>query len=366
MDFDAADFGAVRRKGVKVTQEGLVTVDQFTPIQTLPLLVRPRLEGVNLAVWARNNRQLLEGWLHKHGAVLFRGFGVGDVVGFEGLARAVSHDLLDYRERSSPRTEISRGIYTSTDHPADQHIHFHNEQSYTKRWPMKLWFYCEQPARQGGATPIADGRRVLQRLSPSLKNRFLQNKVTYVRNYSEGMGLSWQTAFQTTNTAEVEAYCKRTSLDFEWKDGDRLRTKQTFDTIVTHPKTGEDVWFEHAAFFHVSSVPLAMRNALFKEFKKDDLPFNTYFGDGSPIEDSVLDEIREAYEHLGARFSWQKHDVLLIDNMLTSHARDPFVGPRKIVVAMSELYPDQPGTPSGAAERSCPISEISALPDAKV
>ena len=52
-----------------------------------------------------------------------------------------------------------------------------------------------------------------------------------------------------------------------------------------------------------------------------------------------LAKIREAYEQTAVRFRWQEDDVLLIDNMLTSHARDPFSGPRKIVVAMSELYP---------------------------
>jgi hypothetical protein len=31
--------------------------------------------------------------------------------------------------------------------------------------------------------------------------------------------------------------------------------------------------------------------------------------------------------------------VLLIDNMLTSHGREPFAGERKIVVAMAELFP---------------------------
>jgi alpha-ketoglutarate-dependent taurine dioxygenase len=204
---------------------------------------------------------------------------------------------------------------------------------------MKLWFYCERPAERGGATPIADGREVLRRLGAGLKERFRREKVMYVRNYGDGMGLSWQTAFQTTRPAEVEAYCRKASVDFEWKGDGRLRTRQVFDTIVAHPRTGEEVWFEHAAFFHVTSLPPAVRDALLKEFREEDLPSNTYYGDGTPIEDSVLEEIRGAYEQSAARFDWQRDDVLLIDNMLTSHARDPFAGERKIAVAMSELYP---------------------------
>ncbi|MNG41197.1 Taurine catabolism dioxygenase TauD, TfdA family [compost metagenome] len=37
------------------------------------------------------------------------------------------------------------------------------------------------------------------------------------------------------------------------------------------------------------------------------------------------------------RFDWRKGDVILLDNMLAAHARDPFEGPRKIVVAMGEM-----------------------------
>lgn len=111
-----------------------------------------------------------------------------------------------------------------------------------------------------------------------------------------------------------------------------------FQTIVRHPRSGEPVWFEHAAFFHISSVEPVLRATLLSEFKEEDLPFNTYYGDGSPIEDSVLEEIREAYRRTQCSFSWRKGDLLLIDNMMTSHGRAPFKGPRKILVAMAELF----------------------------
>jgi len=48
----------------------------------------------------------------------------------------------------------------------------------------------------------------------------------------------------------------------------------------------------------------------------------------------VLEQIREVYEKEAVVFRWQKHDVLLLDNMLAAHGRRPFRGPRKIVVGM--------------------------------
>jgi alpha-ketoglutarate-dependent taurine dioxygenase len=331
-------FRNVSRKAVSLSPETLVKKSQLGNEEVSTLVLQPVLENVNPSKWMAHNQSFIAAELLKHGSILFRDFEVDSVARFEECARALTPELLDYRERSSPRSEVSRGIYTSTDHPSDQYIHFHNEQSYTHSWPMKLWFFCLKAAQQGGATPIADGRKVLQRLDAKIKERFMQKKVMYVRNYGDGMGLSWQDAFQTSSKQAVEDYCRKVSIDFEWKADERLRTRQVFETITSHPKTGEMLWFEHTAFFHVSSLEPSVRQALLAEFEEQDLPFNTYYGDGSPIEDSALAAIREAYRQTALRFSWQEGDILLIDNMLTSHSREPYVGPRKIVVAMAELY----------------------------
>ena len=336
----ANPFITTRRRPISLSQADLVRTGSL-PGDTaeFPLVFSPGMEDVSLPIWAASNREQIESELLRHGALLFRGFTIEGVKGFEQFARAVSSDLLNYRERSSPRSEVMAGVYTSTDYPANQSIHFHNEQSYTHSWPMKLYFFCVTPAAERGATPIADGRKLLARLDSKLKQKFIDKRVMYVRNYGDGMGLDWPTAFQTTNKNEVEDYCRRNSISFEWKDKGRLRTRQLFDTIVRHPKTNEELWFEHAAFFHVTSLEPNVRDLLLAEFKPEDLPFNTYYGDGSPIEDSVLAAIREAYNNVATRFDWREDDILLIDNMLTSHAREPFSGPRKIVVAMAELYP---------------------------
>lgn len=331
-------FNTIRRKSVSLSAQSLVKTGYLREGEQFPLVIEPQFEEVNAVSWAESNRGYIEEQLLKHGAILFRGFKLDGVERFEEFARAVSPRLLDYKERSSPRSLISQGIYTSTDHPPDQYIHFHNEQSYTNSWPMKLWFFCDTPAERGGATPIADGRRVLSCLSEKLKERFIEKKVQYMRNYGDGIGLTWQTAFQTSDKLAVEDYCRRASISYEWKGGDRLRTRQIFDNIVTHPKTHEMVWFEHVAFFHISSVEPSIRQMLMEELREEDLPFNTYYGDGSTIADSVLEEVREAYRQVAISFSWQKRDLLLIDNVLTSHGRHPYGGPRKILVAMAELF----------------------------
>ncbi len=68
----------------------------------------------------------------------------------------------------------------------------------------------------------------------------------------------------------------------------------------------------------------------------DGLPFNTRFGNGDPINADIVQTINEAYEAHTARERWEAGDLLLVDNIRTAHAREPFEGPRDVVVAMAD------------------------------
>jgi hypothetical protein len=70
-------------------------------------------------------------------------------------------------------------------------------------------------------------------------------------------------------------------------------------------------------------------------FPAEDLPRNTYHGEGGIIADGVLAHLRECYQRHHVRFDWRAHDVLLVDNMLATHGREAITGPRRIAVAMT-------------------------------
>ncbi|MBN3925208.1 TauD/TfdA family dioxygenase [Nostoc sp. NMS4] len=332
---------SVKRQAVNLSQAELIKVTPLVSNSFLPLLIQPAVEGINLISWAANNRELIEAYLLKYGGILFRNFHILDLVEFEKFIQTVSGELLEYVDRSSPRSAIQGKIYTSTDYPADQSIFLHSENSYAASWPLKIFFHCVTPAQQGGETPIADTRRLLQQINPKISDRFIETGVIYVRNFGDGFGLPWQTVFQTTNPAEVEEFCRSNHIEFEWKPGNRLRTRTHRQAIATHPKTGETVWFNHAAFFHVTTLDAKIRTALLAEFPEEDLPHNTYYGNGSPIEPEVLDAIRTIYQQETVIFPWQTGDILMLDNMLTAHGRQPFIGERKVVVGMSEVFTSQ-------------------------
>ena len=334
----AFSFAGGRRKVVRQSQDDLVRLGTLEGFGEFPLVLEPNTGDVSLASWAAANRERIETLLLERGALLFRGFRVDSIERFQEAARAVTPDLLDYKERAAPRREVASKVYTSTEFPADQWIPLHHEMSYSRNWPAKLWFYCDQPAAEGGRTPIVDDRLILGRIRPEIQRPFLEKQVMYVRNYGEGVDLPWQQAFQTEDRAEVKAYCRKAGMELEWRGKDRLRTRTVRPATVTHPRTGVQLWFNHAHMFHVSNLDSGTRQVLLGQFAPDELPRNAFYGDGSPIPDEVLEEIRQIYRDAAVAFPWQRGDLLLLDNFLASHGREPFVGPRRIVVAMAELY----------------------------
>lgn len=242
---------------------------------------------------------------------------------------------LEYIERSSPCQTVVPSVYTSTEYPADKAISFHNENSYASVWPRYLGFYCLAPASAGGATPLTDCRHVYGLLDKSIRSRFGSRGIRYVRNFGNGLGLSWQSVFQTDNKTEVEAFCRSAGYHWEWVGAGSLRTARIGQSVVKHPRSNEWSWFNHAAFFHISSLDLNVKKELLEQFGPDRLPNNVFYGDGRPIEVSVIKEIQIAYDEAAFGFTWHRGDVLLVDNVLTAHAREPFVGDRNVLVAMA-------------------------------
>ncbi len=302
----------------------------------LPALLSPSRRGEALQDAVPRLRSQIDALLATIGGVLLRGFDVPTVEAFRGFAAAFGHPLLSYEFGSTPRSAVGGGVYTSTEYPAHQHIPLHNEQAYTREWPMKIWFHCVTAAPEGGETPIADSRAIHRRMPDHIRRRFAPG-VLYVRNYGE-FDVPWQQVFNTAERAEVEAYCRRTGIRFEWKPDGGLRTTQLCQATARHPRTGETVWFNQAHLFHASNLPPDVRESLEDLVGAEHMPRTTCFADGSPMPDAMLDDVRAVLAAETVSFRWEAGDVLMLDNMLAAHGRAPFKGPRKVVVAMAESH----------------------------
>lgn len=329
-------LGTIRRKAVDLSQFNPVRESQMSGDQPLPLIMEPAADQVDLAEWARNNRDYVNAKLHTHGGILFRGFGLKTPEDFERVAAAIYKEI--YSEYGDlPREGVAGKIYHSTPYPEDKAILYHNESSHMNAWPTRISFFCVIAAKQGGCSPIVDCRKVYQQLDPAVREKFEKVGLMYVRNFSDGLDVSWQQFFQTSDRAIVEESCRKQGFIAEWYGKDSLRVRQRCRGVLKHPVTGEMSFFNQVQLHHVHCLDAETRQSLLSIFKEEDLPRHVYYGDGSSIPDSVMDHIGEVYERNAVRFTWREGDMVSLDNMITAHARDPFVGPRKIVVALGDL-----------------------------
>lgn len=272
------------------------------------------------------------------GAVMVRGLGVADADEFHRTVTRFGDSLIDsYRGGNTPRMSVSDGVFTSTEYPARYDITLHNEMSYAHRWPSRLFFCCLAVPETGGATPICDGAALLASLPPEVRARF-ESGVVYRQHLHGGFGLgkSWQDTFETHDRAVVEDFLKSSEAEFEWTAEGGLRVRQHRPGVRVNPLTGRDTWFNQADQWHPSNLPDTEGETLLSLIDDvDDLPHWVTYGDGTPISDEDLAEVRKAERDNRLVEPWQTGDIMIVDNMSILHGREAFTGPRRVVVSMT-------------------------------
>jgi len=297
----------------------------------MPRIISPATDK-DLKTFFEKNKSLIEEELHQNGAILFRGWNVTTAEDFYTVMHSLSEETLKYTQRTSPRSEVTNKVYTSTDYPSDQEIKPHNESSYASTWPLLIAFFCFIEPLEGGETPITNNMEMLKKLQESTINTFREKGISYTRNMLNWLGLSWEEVYQTENKSEVEDLLNKEKMNFEWIDDGHLRVKWDRPAFQKHPILDREVWFNHSFFYH----RLNQNPGLISLVEKEDLPFRATLGDGTEINEEIFKELKQAYKSATITFPWQKGDVLLLDNMLFSHARNPFKGERKILVSMAK------------------------------
>jgi hypothetical protein len=316
--------------------------------EALPIVIRPR-RPISLAQWLDGACEDVDFLLEQSGALLFRGFGVMGAKDFESCLRGYARELMTAHEDTSPRTAVRGDISTSTDYPAAESIVFHNESSYSRRVPLRIYLHCVLPAESGGETPLAHCGHILRHIDPAIVRRFEEQGWLYVRNYVAGLGLDWRRVYRCEDRATLERTLRDGDIRWEWARDGHLRTISRRPAIMQHPRTLERLWFNHILFWHVTSLPPSIRHQLQAEFSPEDLPVNTYYGDGSPIEANVLEEIRSAYARVESRFAWESGDLLFVDNVKCAHGRASYSGQRRVLFAMGDCF-DRRGSRGWTAE----------------
>jgi len=326
----------------------LATSLDVEPRPGSPAILRVDSPG-DAASWAAEHRESLRARVTEHGALVVRGLRLRDADRAGAVFAELAGVLMTEREAFAPREPLGPGLYSSTAWPANQPMCMHHELSYTLEVPGLMLFACLSAPDEGGATAVADAEEVLKALPAGLTERFEREGWLLTRSYNDEIGASLAESFGTEDRGEIERYCRSHAIDFRWQPDGSLRTEQRRSAVVRHPLTGRRCWFNQIAFLNEWTLAPEVREYLVDEYGADGLPFNTRYGDGTPIGEDVVQLLNATYEKHTRREPWQAGDLLLVDNIRTAHSREPFTGERQVVVGMAEPQRLADGCPTPEA-----------------
>lgn len=279
--------------------------------------------------------------LAKYGALLFRGFRADGNQILEFVSCCFGNGTVDLQEETSPRSKMSRGIYTSTEYAKTENIEFHNECSYQTEVPQYLYMYCEKPAARGGKTLLSNCENISLNMDREIAERFDTHGYIYERRYLPNTGISWQESFKVGSIKDLALVCESNAIELRIVKNSSLKedivtTRQKRPCFATHPSTGKKLWLNHCLFFNRFSLP----EEYAQQMDFDDelmIPYDTFYGDQSVIEPYTLEYVKRQYYENSVAIEWQRGDVLVFDNLMRAHAREPFFGKRELYLAMSDL-----------------------------
>jgi len=291
------------------------------------VLLRAQRPGGGPLAWFREHRQAVISALDNFGAVFFRGFEI-DTRQFQDALDILQPEHFEMIDVVTPRSHVRDTLYTSTQaHPAIR-IAQHQEMSYHLHPPSCLGFYCEVASERDGFTPVHDLRRLgrnARRLYPSVLDRFIELGVRYVRNFNQYSFKSWQTCWETTSRAEVEARLQNDATEFEWVDGDWLRTFQRRPAVLREPVSKAEILYPSFGIFHHTFIRhIAEKMGLPLPPSEAEQALACSFGDGSPIPEDFMAWVHEEALTTSVSIPWQPGDFLLLSNLIAGHGRTPY------------------------------------------
>ncbi|TFH75976.1 SyrP protein [Gammaproteobacteria bacterium LSUCC0112] len=310
---------------------------QFHP-QAFPLVYAMSADSVadlsSVTGWIHANLQSLQRELAEHGAILFRGFPLKTDLDFDAFIQMFGLKNFTYTDSLSNAVRRNRTerVFTANEAPANIAIYLHHEMAQTPIYPSALFFFCEQPATSGGATPLCRSDVLLTQIEavlPTFVQACEQKGVRYTNTMPDqedlqsGQGRSWRSTLNALDKAAAEAKLHSLGYQWHWLPEDNLRVTTPVLPAVRTLEDGRRVFFNQliAAFQGWQDK----RNVAQKSI---------CFGDGSVIDPQAMAIVIELSEQLSFDMQWQAGDVALVDNSLVMHGRKPFSGERRVLASL--------------------------------
>ena len=313
-----------------------VTDQQHYQDSLFPLVyaAQPNTQSDAVQRWLAQHKSQIEMELEINGAVLFRDFGIVDDQEFDAFIRAFDWPSFTYEESLSNavrhnRTEL---VFTANEAPPSVSIFLHHEMAQTPIYPSKLFFFCEQAAASGGATPICRSDILLEQLQaeiPGFLKACEEKGIRYSQtmpaenDLQSGQGRSWASTLSAANVEEAEAKLKRLNYQWQWQSDGSLSVTTPVLPAVKMLHDGRKVFFNQLI-------------AAFRGWQdaRNNSEKSICYGDDSPISNDDMAVVIKLADELTFDIPWQTGDVVLVDNFVTMHGRRPFGGERRVLASL--------------------------------
>ena len=300
----------------------------------LALACQPAATLDDAAAWIAANRRQLCDRAALQGAILFRGFPLTGPADFDRFVAAFDLPNFPYEESLSNAVRVVKTprVFTANEAPSAVTIFLHHEMAQTPIYPSKLFFFCEQPAESGGATPLCRSDVLWERLREACPG-FARDCESKGLKYSSvmpshddptsGMGRSWQSTLRASTPEQAEGRLKALGYSWTWLDDRCLRATTPVLPAVRPLPDGRRSFFNQLI-------------AAFQGWKdeRNDPSKAITFGDGTLLDREAVNVATRLSEELSFNIPWQRGDVALVDNYMTMHGRRPFTGTRKVLASL--------------------------------
>ena len=318
-------------------EEAKLDSQQTWDDDVFPLILRCVSDDTTLEAtvdWVRENATDLDQRASRHGSILFRDFPLVTDRDFDQFIAAFDFPNFKYEDSLSNavRTNRTERVFTANEAPPEVTIFLHHEMAQTPIYPSKLFFFCEQAAESGGASPLCRSDVLFEKMKEQCPDfaRDCEEKGLLYRNImpgeddpSSGMGRSWQSTFSVGTREGAEKALADLGYSHEWLDDGCLKATTPVLQAVRELGDGRKSFFNQLI-------------AAFKGWKdeRNDPAKAITFGDGSPLNPDDAHFVADLAEEITFDVPWQTGDAALVDNYVAMHGRRTFTGTRKVLASL--------------------------------
>lgn len=317
------------------------------PLIVTPLDLRLGRDAGAVAAWFAFYRDRIELALAEYGAILFRDFAIHTTADFAATVEIYPAPPGGYSGGATPRNAISGRVFEATRTAANIRLMQHQEMAYLPRWPRKVAFWCNRASETGGETIMTSIRRFEPTIDGKLHAAVAERGLLYTRNFRgsgafpkvlESFHRTWQDAFYTDDPAIAERSLAEMGMASRWENDGSLTALYRSEGFVRHSVTGNRHWFNQLASQTFTPLSIPDEWPAYAAHYGDGRPqpYDVRFGDGAKIP---LDDVIALFPPMDAAtvaLPWRHGDLLMLDNVLTAHGRNPYTGHRDVQVALLE------------------------------